>query len=159
MIEVVAHLILLLRLIVLQIAVWFCMLSLPLFPAAILSFGMNGITVTLLLFLYLVASITTINFYYMDKSAAKSDGQKRVPEKFLHLLELSGGWPGALYAQKKYRHKSAKKTYQAVFYLILIYHASLWISFFVFKGNLGWLCFFIFLLTLIAINMRFKPVS
>jgi uncharacterized membrane protein len=94
--EVIAHLILLLRLIILQIAVWFCMLSLAIFPAAILSFGMNGITVTLLLFLYLVASITTINFYYMDKSAAKNDGHKRIPEKFLHLLELSGGWPGAL---------------------------------------------------------------
>ena len=59
-----------------------------------------------------------------DKRAAKS-GSGRVPEFWLHALELLGGWPGAFLAQRAWRHKTAKLSYQAVFWLIVAFHELL----------------------------------
>jgi len=76
-------------------------------------FGVLPITV---LGIYLLMSVLTFCFYAIDKSAAKN-GRWRTAESTLHLLSLSGGWPGAYLAQKKLRHKSIKKTFQRVFWL------------------------------------------
>lgn len=57
----------------------------------------------------------TYLIYDMDKKAAQQ-GKQRIPEKNLHLLALMGGWPGALLAQQKLRHKSAKTEFQQVFW-------------------------------------------
>ena len=43
----------------------------------------------------------------------------RIPERRLHLVELLGGWPGALLAQRRLRHKSSKFRYQFTFWLIV----------------------------------------
>ncbi len=72
---------------------------------------------TLLLFLVfqLVSiNIVTIVAYYVDKRAAVK-GKWRVPEFDLHTLEFLGGWAGALLAQKIFRHKTKKKSYQSTF--------------------------------------------
>lgn len=65
---------------------------------------------------YAIASLFTFIIYAVDKSAAKN-GDWRTPESTLHLLALAGGWPGALIAQQKLRHKSKKQSFRAVFWV------------------------------------------
>lgn len=61
----------------------------------------------------------TYLIYDMDKKAAQQ-GKQRIPEKNLHLLALMGGWPGALLAQQKLRHKTAKTEFQQVFWATVV---------------------------------------
>jgi uncharacterized membrane protein YsdA (DUF1294 family)/cold shock CspA family protein len=56
---------------------------------------------------------------WLDKSAARS-GAPRIPENTLHLLGLAGGWPGALIAQQRFRHKTIKQPFQTVFWITAI---------------------------------------
>lgn len=60
-------------------------------------------------------SLISFFAYAKDKSAAKRDAW-RTPENTLHMLDLLGGWPGGLIAQQKFRHKTAKESFQAVFW-------------------------------------------
>jgi uncharacterized membrane protein YsdA (DUF1294 family)/cold shock CspA family protein len=57
--------------------------------------------------------------YASDKRRAK-EGLWRLSEGHLHLLELLGGWPGAFLAQRRWRHKCSKVSYQVVFWLIVL---------------------------------------
>jgi uncharacterized membrane protein YsdA (DUF1294 family) len=66
----------------------------------------------------------TYAIYAVDKRRAREKAW-REPESMLHLLELLGGWPGAFFAQRFLRHKSAKGTYQFVFILIIGLHQFL----------------------------------
>lgn len=63
---------------------------------------------------YLIMSLFAFIAYASDKRAAVR-GEWRVPESTLHVLELLGGWPGALFAQKRLRHKSSKLSYQKTY--------------------------------------------
>lgn len=65
-----------------------------------------------------VVSAITYGLYGHDKTRAQSSGW-RVPESTLHLAELLGGWPGALLAQRRLRHKCSKGSYQFVFWCIV----------------------------------------
>ncbi|HNX04134.1 MAG TPA: cold shock and DUF1294 domain-containing protein [Opitutales bacterium] len=67
--------------------------------------------------LYIAASLVTFLFYANDKHAAKTGGW-RTKERTLHLLELFGGWPGALFAQRLLHHKSRKTSYQVEFWIV-----------------------------------------
>ncbi len=59
-----------------------------------------------------------------DKKRAQTN-QWRVPEANLHLSELLGGWPGSFIAQRRFRHKISKKSYQITFWMIvLIYQVA-----------------------------------
>lgn len=69
----------------------------------------------------LLSSVTTFILYGWDKRQARLDGW-RVPEKRLHLLELVGGWPGAILGQQLLRHKSSKESFLRVFMGILALH-------------------------------------
>ncbi len=69
--------------------------------------------------LYMVVSLVTFVMYAVDKSAAKS-GAWRTQESTLHLLSLVGGWPGALIAQQKMRHKTKKKSFRSVFLVTVL---------------------------------------
>jgi uncharacterized membrane protein YsdA (DUF1294 family) len=40
-----------------------------------------------------------------------------VPESTLHLVDLIGGWPGGFVAQRYFRHKTSKGSFQFVFFL------------------------------------------
>jgi uncharacterized membrane protein YsdA (DUF1294 family) len=66
-------------------------------------------------------SILTWIAYHFDKNRAKNGGW-RVPESQLHILELLGGWPAAFLAQRFLRHKISKRSYQTMFWLILLLH-------------------------------------
>lgn len=68
---------------------------------------------------YLAASLMTFILYAVDKSAARR-GAWRTQESTLHLLSLAGGWPGALVAQQKLRHKSRKQSFRAVFWVTVL---------------------------------------
>jgi uncharacterized membrane protein YsdA (DUF1294 family) len=63
------------------------------------------------------AAVSTITFfaYGLDKSAATADRQ-RTPEATLHFLGFICGWPGALLAQRVFRHKSRKAAFQSAFW-------------------------------------------
>ncbi len=62
--------------------------------------------------------------YAIDKWKAEADDW-RIPEKTLHILELLGGWPGGIVAQKRLRHKNRKFSYQMVFRAIIGAHLFL----------------------------------
>ncbi|MGV8333982.1 DUF1294 domain-containing protein, partial [Pseudomonas aeruginosa] len=53
---------------------------------------------------YPLASLLAFALYWQDKRSA-ARGDWRTPEVRLHLFELLGGWPGALFAQQVFRHK------------------------------------------------------
>jgi uncharacterized membrane protein YsdA (DUF1294 family)/cold shock CspA family protein len=74
---------------------------------------------------YAFMSILTVHQYRIDKAAARSE-RRRTPEANLHLLELAGGWPGALFAQHFYRHKNRKRRYQIEFGIIILIHGVSW---------------------------------
>ena len=71
----------------------------------------------------IVLALSTAAFasQWIDKRKAGS-GEWRTPENILHLFELLGGWPGAFLAQRSLRHKTAKLSYQIVFWLIVLVH-------------------------------------
>ena len=68
---------------------------------------------------FLLNSLLTIWFYKEDKRLAERH-RRRIPEFYLHFWELICGWPGALYAQKKYHHKWRKLTYMFVFWVYIV---------------------------------------
>jgi len=78
--------------------------------------------------LYLAASVVAFFAYLFDKSAARKNNW-RTQESTLHLFALVGGWPGALAAQRLLRHKSAKASFQAAFWVTVALNC----------GALGWL--------------------
>jgi uncharacterized membrane protein YsdA (DUF1294 family)/cold shock CspA family protein len=73
----------------------------------------------LILALYMVVSLITFIMYAVDKSAAKK-GAWRTQESTLHLLSLAGGWPGALFAQQKLRHKTKKRSFRFAFWVTVL---------------------------------------
>jgi uncharacterized membrane protein YsdA (DUF1294 family)/cold shock CspA family protein len=81
---------------------------------------------------YIFMSSLTILYYGVDKKHALID-RWRIPEFYLHCLELMGGWPGALLAQSEFRHKTKKSRYQRVFWAIVIMHGIGWLAFLYFE--------------------------
>jgi uncharacterized membrane protein YsdA (DUF1294 family) len=67
----------------------------------------------------ILISVLTYWTYARDKRRAEN-GEWRVPEMRLHLLELIGGWSAAFLAQRRLRHKCSKRSYQIVFWLIVL---------------------------------------
>ena len=68
---------------------------------------------------YIATSLFTFIIYAVDKSAAQK-GAWRTSESTLHLLSLAGGWPGALVAQQKLRHKSKKQSFRFIFWITVL---------------------------------------
>lgn len=88
----------------------------------------------LVLAVYFVVSLLTFIIYSADKSAAQN-GDWRTPESTLHFLSLAGGWPGALIAQQKLRHKSKKQPFRAIFWVTVILNFTAFIWLLTPKGN------------------------
>ena len=68
---------------------------------------------------YAIVSGVTFMVYGFDKSAAMNR-RWRTAEVTLHGLSLFGGWPGAVIAQKMFRHKSKKTSFQVVFWVTVV---------------------------------------
>lgn len=69
-------------------------------------------------------NLVTFGAYAYDKASARH-GSRRIPERILQLLALLGGSPAALLAQRVYRHKTAKFTFQLTFWMILVVQVML----------------------------------
>lgn len=94
---------------------------LKLLPLLILPFWANlkmPFAVWMLPTAMLPMSVAAWMMYRQDKKLAMGGGW-RITETELHGLELFGGWPGAFLAQQKYRHKTRKLSYQAIFWSIV----------------------------------------
>lgn len=89
------------------------------FSALLAFLWSSGRVPTAVATLYVAASLVTFMAYALDKSAARS-GQWRTQEKTLFLMGLAGGWPGAVFAQQLFRHKSSKRDFQAFFWLTVM---------------------------------------
>jgi uncharacterized membrane protein YsdA (DUF1294 family)/cold shock CspA family protein len=99
-----------------------------LFAALLAGMVWSGRIPILVAMAYLVASLMTFIAYAIDKSAAKS-GLRRTPENTLFFFGLVGGWPGAIFAQQLFRHKSSKREFQTIFWLTVLLNcgALVWV--------------------------------
>jgi uncharacterized membrane protein YsdA (DUF1294 family) len=75
--------------------------------------------------MYALVSVVTLAVYGWDKRQASRD-KWRVKERTLHLLELLGGWPGALVARTLFHHKRRKLGFSFVTALIVLLHLAIW---------------------------------
>ena len=74
---------------------------------------------------YMAAAVVTFLAFALDKRVARL-GASRIRERTLHILELAGGWPGAILAQFVLRHKNRKPTFFLVTWLIAAAHLLAW---------------------------------
>ena len=79
------------------------------------------------LFAYLGVSAVTFGAYAIDKSAARLR-QRRVAETSLILLGMFGGWPGGILAQQLLRHKTAKLSFRAVFWMSVLLNVFVFVA-------------------------------
>jgi len=73
--------------------------------------------------LYLGASALCVAAYGIDKLAARG-GRDRVPEAMLLSLGLVGGWPGAIVAQRVFRHKTVKRRFRVLFWMTVVVNVA-----------------------------------
>jgi uncharacterized membrane protein YsdA (DUF1294 family) len=74
---------------------------------------------------YGIFSLASAACYARDKGKAER-GEWRTPESFLHVLDLLGGWPGGLLAQRVFRHKTRKLSFQMIFWICTVAHQAAW---------------------------------
>jgi uncharacterized membrane protein YsdA (DUF1294 family) len=86
----------------------------------------------LVFFWYGLFSLLTFFIYRFDKTAARNQ-HWRVAEQSLHWLGLLGGWPGAAWAQQRYRHKLKKTAFMLVFVLTVLLNLALLLLAFKYK--------------------------
>ena len=73
---------------------------------------------------YGLASFVTFFLNVYDKSAARA-GRWRTKEDTLHAFGFAFGWPGALLAQQLLRHKTAKDSFVATFWMTVVLNIAL----------------------------------
>jgi len=71
-----------------------------------------------------IASVASFLTYGFDKRRA-ANGGRRVRERTLHLLAFAGGWPGALLAQRHFRHKTRKTPFLIAFWGVVGLHFAI----------------------------------
>jgi uncharacterized membrane protein YsdA (DUF1294 family)/cold shock CspA family protein len=85
------------------------------FCAALTAAGLTRDISMNVLLAYTAMSTVAFVAYGLDKSAATA-GRQRTQEATLHFFGLACGWPGALLAQRTFRHKSRKAAFQGTFW-------------------------------------------
>ncbi len=75
------------------------------------------------LIVVVVMSVVCFIAYGLDKRQAINGG-RRVSERTLHLMAFLGGWPGALMAQRHFRHKTQKVPFRIVFWIVVMLHVG-----------------------------------
>ncbi len=84
---------------------------------------LTGQITNVLFFFYIAMSFVTFMIYEFDKDAAQK-GRWRFQETTLQLLALFCGWPGALLAQEKLRHKSKKSNFRIIFWFMVVINCA-----------------------------------
>ena len=82
-------------------------------------------TAAIALSIYACVSLVALAAFALDKRRARL-GRRRLSEATLHLIELAGGWPGALLAMQLARHKRRKPSYWVITLLIAAIHVAGW---------------------------------
>lgn len=77
-----------------------------------------------LLLYFLFINILVFIFAGYDKSQARKNN-RRIPEKTLFLMALTGGSPGLLTAMLLFRHKTSKTSFIVKFAVILLIQLAL----------------------------------
>ncbi|AOC94715.1 hypothetical protein BB050_01588 [Flavobacterium anhuiense] len=77
-----------------------------------------------LLLYFLFINILVFIFAGYDKSQARKNN-RRIPEKTLFLMALTGGSPGLLTAMLLFRHKTSKTSFIVKFAVILLIQVAL----------------------------------
>lgn len=78
-----------------------------------------------ILLAYALLSLVAVVLYALDKRRAQA-GAWRVSERTLHLVALLGGWPGAMWARQRFRHKTRKRVFGVVLVLAALLHVGIW---------------------------------
>ncbi|MCK4873821.1 MAG: DUF1294 domain-containing protein [Phycisphaerales bacterium] len=76
---------------------------------------------------YVLMSLLTLLAFGADKRRAMR-GCRRIPEASLHLLELLGGFPGAMLGGRLFRHKTRKRRYRFITGAIALLHVAGWLA-------------------------------
>ncbi len=71
-----------------------------------------------------VMSLVCFIAYGLDKRQAVNGG-RRVSERTLHLMAFLGGWPGAWFGQRQFRHKTQKVSFRIVFWTVVVLHVGI----------------------------------
>lgn len=98
------------------------------FFSLLVGLAVSGAIPFLIVGFYALMSVASFSMYALDKTAAQR-GAWRKAESTLHLVGLAGGWPGALVAQRIFRHKTNKKTFQLAFWFSVVANCAglLWL--------------------------------
>lgn len=102
---------------------FFALAVCAIFFALLVDFVYGGVAQPIVLEAYVAVSVLTLLTYGYDKYRAQRGG-RRTPESTLHLLALAGGWPGALLAQRLFRHKTKKRPFQWVFLGTVVFNLA-----------------------------------
>ncbi|WP_051234226.1 DUF1294 domain-containing protein [Halomonas halocynthiae] len=108
-----------------------------LFVVALVGLGIWGRVPWVVVIAYAVVSVVAFITYGLDKRLARK-GKRRIAESTLLLLALLCGWPGALAAQRVFRHKTSKRSFQVSFWVMVAVNVAIF-SYFTGIGNFGWL--------------------
>lgn len=85
-----------------------------------------------LLLYFLFINVLVFIFAGYDKSQARKNN-RRIPEKTLFLMALTGGSPGLLTAMLLFKHKTSKTSFIVKFAVILAIQIALIIAFLNYK--------------------------
>ena len=66
-----------------------------------------------------VVNLGSVIAIWWDKRRAKKD-QWRIKEGTLLAWALVGGWPGGIWAMRRFRHKTSKRSFQAKYVLAVL---------------------------------------
>lgn len=117
-----------------------------------------------LTFIYLLTSTITYKLFKYDKFVARYNGasikrnkKSRTSENLLHMSELLGGWPGALVAQSRFRHKTKKLDYKRSLFVIISLHIYLLMYKLNSKEGYPWFTFLIIFVGILIYFNKIKP--
>jgi uncharacterized membrane protein YsdA (DUF1294 family) len=71
-------------------------------------------------------SLVTAGMYWHDKTSAQL-GEWRVSESALIMLGIFCGWPGAIVAQERLRHKTTKQSFRVMHWFSVIVNFSVFL--------------------------------
>ena len=95
----------------------------------LLYFAFTGVIQFWVLVVYALLGFLSFSLYWYDKNASLRKAW-RIPENTLHLIDLLGGWLGAILAQQLFRHKTKKINFKVMFWLTVVLNVGFtyWIS-------------------------------